>query len=137
MRTYTELMKIPDFQGRYEYLKITGKVGQDTFGFERYLNQSFYHSKEWKKIRRDIIIRDNGCDLGDPDREIISEPIIIHHMNPVSIDDIVDFTDFLTNPEFLISCTDRTHKAIHYGSKESLALLPMKRSKNDTCPWKK
>lgn len=138
IRTYTELKSIIGFEKRYEYLRLFSAVGKMTFGFERYLNQSFYQSSEWRRIRRDIIIRDNGCDLGDPEREINEEheKIYVHHMNPITVNDIVDVTEYLCNPEYLITCTDRTHRAVHYGNRSSLLLIPTERMLNDMCPWK-
>jgi hypothetical protein len=135
IRRYSELIKIPTFEGRYEYLRLTGIVGEDTFGFDRYLNQQFYHSGLWRSIRDEIIVRDNGCDLGIPGREI-EEGIIIHHMNPVNIDDIINVTDYVMDPDFLICVSDRTHKAIHYGNANNLLRDPVRRREFDTCPWK-
>lgn len=135
IRTYSELISLQTFGERFDYLNLNGFVGSDTFGFDRYLNQQFYRSKEWKTIRRDIILRDNGCDLGIEDREILDR-IYIHHMNPIDPKDIIDFTEYLTNPEFLICCSLSTHNAIHYGSKDNLVQEPIVRTMNDTCPWK-
>lgn len=135
IRRYSELIRIPTFAERFEYLKLVGFVGKDTFGFDRYLNQKFYHSDPWRSLRNEIIIRDNGCDLGIPGREI-EEGIIIHHMNPVNLDDIVNYTEYLTNPDYLICVSDRTHKAIHYGNGDKLLRDPIRRSRFDTCPWK-
>lgn len=135
IRTYSELITIPTFEERYKYLKIGGKVGEETFGFERYLNQEFYKSVEWKSIRRQIIVRDLGCDLGIEGREIHGK-IIVHHMNPITIDDIVSASDFLLNPEYLICTLKSTHDAIHYGDESLLIKAPVERMKNDTCPWK-
>jgi hypothetical protein len=120
---------------RYKYLRIGGTVGADTFGFDRYLNQAFYKSEEWKSIRRHVIIRDCGCDLGIEGREI-HERILIHHINPISEEDILDRSDLLLNPEYLISTSHRTHNAIHYGDDSILIDMPLERRKNDTCPWK-
>lgn len=136
IRTYSELSKLKTFKERYEYLRLDGSVGKDTFGFERYLNQAFYKSKEWKAIRRQVIIRDGGCDLGIKEREIYGN-IIIHHMNPIEQADILNATEFLLNPEYLITTTLDTHNAIHYGNNNSLPTGPIERSKNDTCPWRK
>lgn len=136
--TYTELIKLPTFLERYRYLKLGGKVAEETFGWERYLNQSFYRSREWKDFRREIIIRDNGCDLGVPGYEFADgEKIIIHHMNPINTNDIVYASEYLMNPEYVICTRKRTHDAIHYGD-ESLILAyePVVRRPNDTCPWK-
>lgn len=136
IRTYTELMKLPTFEERYEYLKIGGKVGEETFGFDRYLNQLFYTSDEWRSLRNDIIIRDNGCDLGMPDREIRGSNIIIHHMNPITKEDILNRSEFLLDPEYLICTYKPTHDAIHYGCEDLLPKGPIERTKNDTCPWR-
>lgn len=135
IRTYSELITLPTFMERYKYLRIGGTVGADTFGFDRYLNQAFYKSEEWKSIRRHVIIRDCGCDLGIEGREI-HERILIHHINPISEEDILDRSDFLLNPEYLISTSHRTHNAIHYGDDSILIDVPLERRKNDTCPWK-
>lgn len=136
IRTYTELMKLPTFKERFEYLKLLdGRVGEDTFGFDRYVNQQFYRSKEWKRLRDQLIIRDNGCDLGVDGYDIHGK-IIIHHMNPITKNDIIDQTEYLTNPEYLICTTHNTHNAIHYGDENLLVTEPISRSKNDTCPWK-
>lgn len=136
LRTYSELKQLKTFEERYEYLKLDGKVGEETFGFDRYLNQKFYKSKEWRDIRNFVIRRDLGCDLGISDREIVDEEILIHHMNPITKDDIINKTDLLLNPEYLITTIDNTHKAIHYGNEEMLYKPPVERFKNDTCPWK-
>lgn len=135
IRTYSELITLPTFMERYKYLRIGGTVGADTFGFNRYLNQAFYKSEEWKSIRRHVIIRDCGCDLGIEGREI-HERILIHHINPISEEDILDRSDYLLNPEYLISTSHRTHNAIHYGDDSILIDVPLERRKNDTCPWK-
>lgn len=137
IRRYSDLIALPTFEERYKYLQLFGKVGADTFGFERYLNQVFYRSEKWKSIRREVIIRDNGCDLAMPDRSINGKFIVIHHMNPLTADDIENDSPFLTDPEFLICCTDMTHKAIHYGDFDSIAKDLIVRSPNDTCPWRK
>lgn len=136
IKTYSELIRLPTFEERYQYLRLRGKVGEDTFGFDRYLNQAFYKSDEWKNIRDIVILRDNGCDLGMPDREI-RERILIHHMNPITKDDIINRTDFLLNPEYLICTIKNTHDAIHYGDENLLIKDPVQRSKYDTCPWKR
>ena len=135
LKRYSELRHLSTFEERYEYLRLRGKVGQDTFGFDRIFNQMFYRSKEWKAIRDEIIIRDNGCDLGLEGYEIYGR-LIIHHMNPISLDDIKDATEFLMNPEYLILTTHSTHNAIHYGNENLLMKAPIERTKNDTCPWK-
>lgn len=135
IRTYSELITLPTFEERFEYLKLGGTVGIETFGFDRYLNQQFYRSKEWKSVRDKVIIRDNGCDLGIEGREIYSR-IIIHHMNPISREDIFNNADFLLNPEFLICTIKNTHDAIHYSDENLLIKDPIIRKQNDTCPWK-
>lgn len=136
IKTYSELSKLKTFEERYNYLKLDNVVGEETFGFDRWLNQHFYKSKEWLKVRDEVIARDLGCDLGIPDREIIDERILIHHMNPISKDDIVNNTDFLLNPEYLITTINNTHQAIHYGNDDMLAQTPIDRYKNDQCPWR-
>lgn len=136
IRTYTELMQIPTFEERFEYLKIGGKVGEETFGFDRYINQIFYKSDEWQAVRNKVIARDNGCDLGMPDREIRGSNIIIHHMNPIRKQDILNRSEILLDPEYLISTVKNTHDAIHYGDSDLLIKDPIERSKNDTCPWR-
>ena len=135
IRTYSELIKITSFKDRYEYLRLDGKVGESTFGFDRYLNQILYRSQRWKRIRDKIIIRDQGCDLGIEGYEIGGR-IIIHHMNPLLVKDIVDETEFLLNPEYLISTSHDTHNAIHYGNESLLVSEPITRTKHDTCPWR-
>lgn len=136
MRTYSELIQIPTHLERFRYLKLQGEVGKDTFGFDRYLNQIFYHSKEWRHIRDLVIVRDSGCDLAVPGYEIHGR-VYIHHMNPVIVRDILDISGFLINPEYLICVTFDTHNAIHYGSEQSLRTIPQERFPNDTCPWRK
>lgn len=135
MRTYHELIQIPTFKERYQYLRLSGFVGQDTFGFDRYLNQKFYHSKEWAQIRRDVIIRDEGRDLAMEGYEI-QNGLYIHHMNPIGKEDIERATEFLLNPEYLICVSFNTHQAIHYGDESLLPQLPVERRPNDTCPWR-
>lgn len=136
IRTYSELIKLPTFKERFEYLKLGGVIGEETFGFDRYLNQVFYKSREWKKLRNDIIIRDNGCDLAMPDREISDQTILIHHMNPLTKEDILNMTEFVLNPEYLICTILNTHNAIHYGNSDLLYQEPIVRYKNDMCPWR-
>lgn len=136
IKTYSELSRLKTFEERYQYLRLNGSVGRETFGFDRYLNQVFYRSQKWKSIRNRVIIRDNGCDLGIEGREINGR-ILIHHMNPISLDDIVNESDLLLDPEYLICTVHSTHNAIHYGDENLLILDPIVRSKNDTCPWKK
>lgn len=136
IRTYSELILLPTFEERFEYLRLDGQVGVDTFGFDRWLNQNFYHSKQWKRLRDEIFVRDLGCDLGIEGHEIYDR-FTIHHMNPVNVSDIVDMTEYLTNPEYLITTIHNTHNAIHYGDKNLLITAPIERTKNDTCPWRR
>lgn len=136
MRSYEELTLITDFMDRYEYLKLGGQVGHETFGFDRYLNQKFYSSYEWKKFRRDMIIRDNGCDLGINDGlHEIRGKIILHHINPIDLDDITSKNlDVLLNPDNVICVSHRTHEAIHYGDKKLLRIFS-ERHPGDTKLW--
>lgn len=136
IRTYSELIKLQTFEERFRYLKLNGRVAEETFGFDRYLNQQFYKSDEWLYLRDQIIIRDNGCDLAIEDREIYKR-IIVHHMNPLTKADIINRSDFLLNPEYLICTIKRTHDAIHYGDESILYDIPKERTKNDTCPWRR
>ena len=135
LRRYSELKRIPTFKERFEYLRLAGIVGESTFGFDRYLNQLFYTSAKWKKIRNQIIIRDNGCDLGIEGYDLRSK-IIVHHMNPLTIKEVEEVSDEIFNPEFLICVSQRTHNAIHFGDASLLPCGPVERKPNDTCPWK-
>lgn len=135
IRTYKELITIPTFEERFKYLQLNGAVAKETFGFDRYINQKFYRSREWKALRDFVIVRDNGCDLGIDGYEIFGR-IYIHHMNPILTKDIVNESDYLLNPEYLICVTHNTHNAIHYGDENLLFTAPVVRTKNDTCPWK-
>lgn len=138
IRTYSELITLPTFEERFEYLQLNGKVGVDTFGFDRIFNQLFYTSGEWREVRHHIIVRDHGCDLGVLGYDIPEGvKIFIHHMNPISIDDIRDATEYLLNPEYLITTIHNTHQAIHYGNRQLLTTTPIIRSRFDTCPWRK
>lgn len=134
-KSYRELRRLRTFEERFDYLKIGGVVGRETFGFERYLNQTFYHSGEWKHTRRDIIVRDNGCDLGIRDREIFDR-IIIHHINPITIEDIELGRDCIFDPDNLICCSHDTSNAIHYGDASLLIKFSQERRKGDTQLWK-
>lgn len=136
IRTYSELATLPTFEERFKYLQLNGQVGKDTFGFDRYINQNFYRSLEWKRVRDKVILRDNGCDLGVEGYEIHGR-ILIHHMNPITIRDIESMSEYLLNPEYLISTVHNTHNAIHYGDESLLLTAPIERRKNDTCPWKR
>lgn len=135
IRTYSELITLPTFEERFRYLKLGGKVGEDTFGFDRYLNQVFYRSAKWKEIRDYVIIRDNGCDLGMEGHEI-HQRILVHHMNPITKEDILRESEFLLDPEYMICTIKNTHDAIHYGDESLLITAPIERRKDDTCPWK-
>lgn len=135
-RCYSELITLPSFQERFEYLKLGGKVGEDTFGFDRFLNQIFYKTEEWLVVRDKVIIRDNACDLGVEGHGIYGK-VLIHHMNPVEKDDILHKRDCILDPEYLICVSLQTHNAIHYGNDKLLVSLPTERRPNDTCPWKK
>lgn len=135
IRTYSELITLPTFKERYKYLRLGGTIGEDTFGFDRYLNQAFYKSREWLDIRDYVIVRDQGCDLGLEGYEIHSR-ILMHHMNPITKEDILQRSKFLLDPEYLITTVKRTHDAIHYGDDSILMDAPIERTINDTCPWK-
>lgn len=136
IRTYSELSILTSFKDRFRYLKLDGVVGEATFGFDRYLNQLFYRSQQWRKIRDEVIVRDCGCDLGIEGYEIYKYAMI-HHMNPITAKDIQDESEYLLNPEYLITTTQRTHNAIHYGDEDLLLTMPVERTKNDTCPWRR
>lgn len=135
IRTYSELIKLKTFEERYRYLRLAGSVGEETFGWDRYFNQKFYSSQEWKRFRREIIIRDNGCDLGIEDREI-DGLIMIHHIEPITVEDVVQRRACLLDPENAICVSRNTHNAIHYGDENLLVLQPIERTRNDTCPWR-
>lgn len=137
IKTYSELITLPTFKERFNYLKLGGRVGRETFGFDRQLNQLLYQrSPRWKKSRDTVIIRDNGCDLGMEGHEIYGK-IIVHHMNPITMDDILKDRDWIYDPEFLICTIHNTHNAIHYGDEDLLVIAPLERTPNDTCPWKR
>jgi hypothetical protein len=134
LKTYSEMMRYATFEERYAYLRIGGAIGEATFGSSRYLNQRFYTSSLWRSTRRGIIIRDGGCDLADREREIFGT-ILIHHLNPVTVDDLLDLSDLALDPEFLVCVTTGTHGAIHFGDASMLPPLPTERSRHDTSPW--
>ena len=136
MRSYSELCELHSFEERYRYLQLRGEVGKETFGFDRFINQEFYRSKEWKRIRDHVILRDNGCDLGIDGHEIYGR-ILIHHMNPVLPAEIKSKSELLLDPEYLICVSHNTHNAIHYGDESLLPKPLIERTANDTCPWKK
>ena len=136
IRTYSELITLPTFKERFNYLKLDGLVGKETFGYDRFINQQLYQrNPRWKKSRDIVIIRDNGCDLGVEGYEIHGK-IIVHHMNPITMDDVLNDRDWIYDPEFLICTVHNTHNAIHYGDESLLMTAPIVRTKNDTCPWK-
>jgi hypothetical protein len=134
IRTYSQLKSLSTFEDRYEYLNLKGVVGEETFGFERYMNQQFYRSKEWRDLRHHIIARDEGCDLGIPGYEIFVRPIV-HHMNPMTSTDLIHGNDDILNPEYLILVTHQTHNAIHYGDTAQLARPLAERRPGDTRLW--
>ena len=136
MKSYSELIKLRTFKERFDYLKLNGVVASETFGRERYLNQAFYTSDEWKRIRNKVIVRDMGCDLGIEGRELPKGLIVIHHINPITLEDILNRNPALFDLENLISCWTKTHTAIHYGDERVLDLLFTERKPGDTCPWR-
>lgn len=135
IRRYSELIRYDTFLDRYHYLNLVGQVGIETFGLDRYLNQTLYRSSKWRRTRNQVILRDNGCDLGVEGFDIFDK-IIVHHINPLTIADIEDDVDEIYDPEFLICCSFDTHNAIHYGDERLLPSLPVERRPGDTCPWK-
>lgn len=135
IRTYSELSRLSTFKERFDYLKLNGKVGEDTFGHSRFLNQDFYSSPEWRRTRRNIIVRDNGCDMG-LDGYSIQGRIYVHHINPITVDDILERRPCLFDPENLICVSSMTHEAITYGIEDMLPTDPVIRRPNDTCPWR-
>ena len=137
IKTYTELMSLKTYEERFEYLRLNGSVGQSTFGFDRYLNQKLYKSAEWRSVRDLVISRDGTCDMGMEDYDIFGT-IHVHHMNPINTEDIELSTDYLFNPEYLISVSPETHNAIHYGVQDYVNKNKIvERMPNDHCPWKK
>lgn len=138
-KCYAELMTFSTYSDRLKYLQLFGRVGQETFGYERYLNQVLYRSQRWKEIRNQVIIRDNGCDLGIEGMDVMNGSLYVHHINPITIHDLESDNPDIWNPDFLISCSFATHQAIHYAQDLSIVrdLLPIERSPRDTCPWKK
>lgn len=135
IKTYSEMVKFDTFKERFNYLSLKGTVAEETFGFDRYLNQHFYKSRDWKRLREQIIVRDFGCDLGVHGYDIVGK-IIIHHMNPIALRDLYNFTDFLLNPEYMVCVSHSTHNAIHYGDDSIIIDTPVERKPNDTCPWR-
>lgn len=135
IRTYSELITIPTFEERFEYLQLKGSVGKDTFGYDRYLNQILYRSPEWKRLRNQIIIRDGGCDLAYEGYDIYSK-VLIHHLNPITVEDVLARSRKVFDPDNLVCVSHNTHNAIHYGDVDLLVAGPIIRTKNDTCPWR-
>lgn len=135
IKTYSELIAIPTFEERFEYLQLKGSIGKDTFGYDRYLNQVLYRSPEWKRLRNQIIIRDGGCDLACEGYEIHGK-VLIHHLNPITVDDVLARSRKVFDPDNLVCVTHNTHNAIHYGDADLLITGPITRTKNDTCPWR-
>lgn len=135
LKNYQELTSYSSFIDRYKYLKLTGQVGSETFGIDRYINQALYKSNRWRETRNKVIIRDNGCDLGVEGYDIYDR-IIVHHMNPILLEDIEEDNDDIFDLNYLISTSFKTHNAIHYGDEKLLPILPKERTRNDTCPWK-
>lgn len=135
-KTYTEMCSLPTFEERFRYLQLNGAVGSATFGSARYLNQALYKSDLWKRIKRKVILRDNGCDLGIEGREIMDK-VYVHHINPISAEDILNRNPVVFDPENLVTVSLNTHNAIHYSSEDILVKLPEERKPNDTCPWRK
>lgn len=137
IRSYRELKNLRTYQERFDYLKLKGSVGKETFGFDRIFNQQFYKSLEWLRIRDEVIIRDNGCDLGVEGYEIYGQRILVHHMNPITLKDIEIGSELLFNPDYLITTVHSTHNAIHYGDEHLIIKAPIERKPNDTCPWRR
>ena len=135
IRTYSELITIPTFEERFEYLQLKGSVGKDTFGYDRYLNQVLYRSPEWKRLRNQIIIRDGGCDLACDGYDVYGK-VLIHHLNPITVEDVLARSRKVFDPDNLVCVSHNTHNAIHYGDMDLLVTVPIIRTKNDTCPWR-
>lgn len=135
IKCYSELIRLPTFEERFEYLKMSGIIGEQTFGSRRELNQALYRSVEWKRIRESVLRRDGACDLGISDQMIFGN-YIIHHINPITIKDICDGNDYVFDPEYLICTTHETHNAIHYGDSTLVVNAPVDRKPNDTIPWR-
>lgn len=136
-KCYSELIKLQTAKERYQYLRLSSSVGKATFGYDRYLNQAFYTSPEWRKFRNDMILRDNGCDMAMPDREIPKgAKLVLHHINPLTLEDVQEMGPALFDPENVVCVSDKTHNAIHYGDETLMTFEPVVRRPNDTCPWK-
>lgn len=137
IRTYSELITIPTFIDRFRYLQLGGKVGAETFGYDRYLNQILYRTVEWKLFRNKIIVRDNGCDLACEGYDIVGQKILVHHINPITVEDVLRRDPKVFDPENTISTILNTHNAIHYGDEDLLLTEPIERKPYDTCPWRR
>lgn len=137
IRTYSELIRLPTFLDRFRYLRLGGQVGVETFGYDRCLNQILYHTTEWKRFRNKIIVRDNGCDLACDGYEIVGQRILVHHINPISVEDVLQRDPKVFDPENAVSTILNTHNAIHYGDESLLLIEPIERKPNDTCPWRR
>ena len=135
-RSYKELSRIPNFNDRFEYLRLSGSIGVETFGFDRYLNQALYKSVEWQRFRKQVILRDNGCDLAHPDRPINADRIIIHHINPLTVEDLKNKSEAIFDMNNVVCTSYLTHQAIHYSDESLLPRDPVIRAPGDTCPWK-
>lgn len=135
IKTYSEMLIFPTLEERFRYLQLKGSVGKDTFGYDRYLNQILYHSEEWKSFRNGIIIRDNGCDLACEGYEI-HKRILVHHIDPITVEDVLNRSPKVFDPENVVCVSHTTHNAIHYGDENLLITAPVERSPNDTCPWR-
>lgn len=135
IKSYSKMLTFPTLEERFRYLELKGSVGKDTFGYDRYLNQILYHSGEWKSFRNDIIIRDNGCDLACEGHEI-HKRILVHHINPITVEDVLNRSPKVFDPENVVCVSHITHNAIHYGDENLLITAPVERSQNDTCPWR-
>lgn len=135
-KTYSEMIKLPTFEERFRYLKLNGRVGENTFGSKRYLNQILYRTSEWLSVRDKIIIRDDGCDLGIRGRSI-SGRVLVHHIEPITIEDVLNRSPKVFDPDNLITISHMTHEAVHYGDEDLLIKDPIERRKNDTCPWRR
>lgn len=136
IRTYSELITLPTFKERFEYLRLDGTIGEETFGYNRYLNQMLYRTAEWKRFRNEIIVRDNGCDLACEGYDIHGK-VLVHHINPITMEDVLNRTKKVFDPDNVISTTLNTHNAIHYSDESILLMAPIERKPNDTCPWKR
>ena len=136
VKSYHEMMELDSYEDRFEYLKLNGAVGNSTFGSHRYLNQLLYKMPQWRSVRNHVIVRDSGCDLAHPDYQIMAQPAYVHHINPITIEDIQNGNPLVFDPDNLVTTIFQTHQAIHYGDQNLIQKLPVERKPNDTCPWK-